>query len=291
MSDQRAGGETVQGQLAARPLPATAPGLAGLPRILQRTWTILLVAYHAMMEYRAELLLWMLAGSLPFIMMGIWVQAAGSGHFSQTPVEFARYFISVFVVRQLTVVWVIYNFETDVVQGKLSSRLLQPLDPAWRYLSEHVAERGARLPFMIPLLALFFWLYPEAWFVPTAAQVLMALSACALSFLLRFLLQYTLALLAFWTERAVALEELFMLIFLFCSGVVAPLEVFPEWAQRLLPWTPFPYLIYFPARLLSGGSVDYATGMGIMLAWSAGIFVLNRLLWRRGLREYSGMGG
>lgn len=271
-------------------LPATRPGLRGLPRLLLRIGRMLLTHYHQMMEYRAELVLWMLAGSLPFIMMGVWVEAAGSGKFQQTPVDFARYFLSVFVVRQLTVVWVIYNFEVEVVQGKLSSRLLQPIDPVWHHVAGHVAERGARLPFLLPLLGLFFFLYPEAWFVPEASRVVLALSACVLAFVLRFLIQYSLALLAFWTERAAAIEELFMLAFLFCSGVVAPLEVFPAWAQAVLPWTPFPYLVYFPARLLSGGDVAYVQGMAVMLGWGLAFWVINRILWRVGLKQYSGMG-
>jgi ABC-2 type transport system permease protein len=33
------------------------------------------------------------------------------------------------VTRQLTVVWVIWELEKEVVQGYLSPRLLQPLDP------------------------------------------------------------------------------------------------------------------------------------------------------------------
>ena len=87
-----------------------------------------------MLEYRAELLLWALSGSLPFILMGVWTQAAQAGNFGLSAVEFARYFLAVYLVRQLTVVWVIWDFEREIVNGKLSFRLLQPLDPVWHHV-------------------------------------------------------------------------------------------------------------------------------------------------------------
>ena len=45
-----------------------------------RQWAIarvfLSVYYAYMVEYRAELLFWVLSGSLPLILMGVWSQAA-----------------------------------------------------------------------------------------------------------------------------------------------------------------------------------------------------------------------
>ena len=63
--------------------------------------------------------------------LSLWVsglQAAQGGQFGLSPVDFTRYFLTVFVVRQITVVWVIWDFEREVVEGKLSSKLLQPLE-------------------------------------------------------------------------------------------------------------------------------------------------------------------
>ena len=44
---------------------------------------VLLSVYYAyMVEYRAELMFWVLSGSFPLILMGIWNQAAQSGQFA-----------------------------------------------------------------------------------------------------------------------------------------------------------------------------------------------------------------
>ena len=210
--------------------------------------------------------------------------------FGLTPVDFARYFLAVFLVRQFTVVWVVWEFEKEVVEGKLSPRLLQPLDPVWHHISSHLSERVARMPFALLLVVLFFILYPQAFWLPSFGNFLLFVVAVVLAFALRFIIQYTFAMFAFWTERASALENFWFLFYLFLSGIIAPLEIFPEPVRAIVLCTPFPYLINFPASLLVGLPVDVGRGFLSMVAWFLIFLGANRLLWRRGLKQYSGMG-
>lgn len=261
-----------------------------LKRLTQQARIFLSVYYAHMVEYRAELLLWVLSGSLPLILMGVWVEAAQSGQFGRSPLDFIRYFLAVFLVRQFTVVWVIWDFEREVVEGKLSFRLLQPVDPGWHHFAGHFAERFARMPFAAILIALFFWLYPDAFWVPSLADLALFLLATLLAFVLRFLMQYTFAMLSFWMERANAIEQFWFLLYLFLSGLIAPIEVFPPTLQTLVQWTPFPYMIAFPANLLIGTPTAIGQGFAVTVLWIGLFWRLNRWLWRRGLRRYSGMG-
>jgi ABC-2 type transport system permease protein len=251
----------------------------------------LLVTYYAfMLEYRAELLLWALSGSLPFILMGVWTQAAQQGNFGLSSIEFARYFLAVYLVRQLTVVWVIWDFEREIVDGKLSFRLLQPLDPVWHHVWSHIGERFARLPFILGLVGLFFCLYPSAFWLPDLSTLGLFAIASAGAFALQFLIQYTLAMFAFWTEKASSIQEVWFLVHLFLSGAIAPLELFPAEMKSIVMWTPFPYVINFPASILTGLKVDLIHDFGMILLWLGLFAIVNRWLWRKGIRQYSGMG-
>lgn len=258
--------------------------------ICNKISTFLSVYYAYMLEYRAELVLWVLSGSLPIILMGVWSQAAQGGNFGLTSVDFARYFIAVFIVRQLSVVWVIWEFEREIVEGKLSPRLLQPVDPVWHHISSHISERIARTPFAIVLILLFFLLYPQAFWLPNFGNLLLFIIASVMAFALRFVIQYTFAMFAFWTERASSLENLWFLFYLFLSGYIAPLEVFPEAVRELVLLTPFPYLINFPAAILVGVPVDLGRGFLSTIGWFLLFLGLNRIFWRLGLKRYSGMG-
>jgi len=272
-----------------------------LSRTLRKVRTLLSVYYAYMLEYRAEILLWALSNVLPLIMMGVWMQVSRRPGFQgPTPVEMARYFLAVFIVRQFTVVWVIWEFEFQVVEGKLSPFLLQPMDPVWRWVAGHAAERVTRLPFSIGFVILFFVLYPKAlvhegqYWSLGLDDAGIAVGVVTLSFLVRFLMQYTFAMLAFWVERAAAIEQFWWLPYLFLSGLVAPLEMFPEGVRQFAYATPFPYLIYYPSAVLAHGyeyvGVSFAQVIGVMGAWGVGFFILNRWLWRMGLRHYSAMG-
>jgi ABC-2 type transport system permease protein len=251
---------------------------------------ILSVYYAHMIEYRAEIFFWVLSGSLPIILMGVWIEAAQGGQFGLSPVDFARYFFAVFLVRQFTNVWVIWEFEQEVVEGKLSLKLLQPLDPAWHHVARHIAEKMTRFPIAILLTLLFFSLYPQAFWIPHWQNALLCVVAIALAFTLNFLIQYTFSLVAFWSERASSIQQFWFLFYIFLSGVVAPLSVFPEHVRAIVLWLPFPYLLYFPAALLVDFPLPVLKSSLILLAWIVFFFVLNRWLWHRGLRHYSGMG-
>ncbi|KPQ37638.1 MAG: ABC-2 type transport system permease protein [Phormidesmis priestleyi Ana] len=259
-------------------------------RSLRIVRTFLSVYYAYMVEYRAELIFWVLSGSFPLIFLGLWNQAAQSNDLGFTPAQFAQYFLAVFLARQFTVVWVIWDFEKEVVQGTLSPLLLQPIDPVWRHFFGHVAERFTRLPFVLLLVGLFCLLYPEAIWIPTPYACFWGIVSLILAFCLRFLIQYTFAMLAFWVERANAIEQFWFLFYTFLSGLVAPLTLFPDAVREFALWTPFPYLIYFPASLLVGLPVDLPRGLITMASWGLLAFIINRKLWRLGLKHYSGMG-
>lgn len=260
-------------------------------RYFIRVAKALLVTYYAhMVEYRAEIILWALSGILPFILMGIWMQASQGGGFGLTPLEFSRYFLAAFIVRQFNVVWVIWEFEKEVVSGQLSNRLLQPIDPVWHHFAFHLSERLARMPFLGFLILLFFVLYPQSWWLPNLPTFLLFGFVVTIAFALRFLMQYTFALFAFWTERASAIEQFWFLLYLFLSGLIAPLEVFPSAVREVVLWTPFPYMVHFPAAILVGLPVQPVKGILVIFGWGIVFFVINRWLWRRGLKQYSGMG-
>ena len=93
--------------------------------------------FAQMVEYRAEVIIWMLSGTLSLVMMLVWMaqaaSAPGGNVNGYTPAEFASYFLSTWFVSQLLVVWVTYELDFDIRQGQLSPKLMRPLDPMWMH--------------------------------------------------------------------------------------------------------------------------------------------------------------
>ena len=257
---------------------------------LRKLGALLITAFAHTTTYRAEMVLWALSGSLPIILMGVWSEAARDGALGYSPLQMVRYFVAVLVIRQLTFVWVIWEFEESLVRGRLSHDLLRPIDPAWQYLANHIAERIVRFPIVLALVFLCFALYPGSAFFPGWSVLGKAALLIAGTFVTRFALQYTLATTCFYNERASSLESLSFIAYTFLSGMLAPLDLYPQLVQRVAAWTPFPYLIFAPARLLIGEPVDVVGALQVMATWTFGLIVLQRWLWRKGLTRYSAMG-
>ena len=259
---------------------------------------ILISAQHALMlAYRAEIYLWTIAHVLPFIMMAIWTTAAASPsgkNFSMTPIEYARYFLAVYIVRQLTAIWMIYEFEFHIIEGRFSYLLLRPLNPLWHYVCGHLGEQLARFPFFVLIITAFFIAKPDALWVPTPSAIIFGILAIYTAFALRFVLQYCFALLTFWFERASSIDNLTMIPYLFLSGMVIPLADFPPRVAFLARLTPFPYVIDFPASIITGkltvNDPAFYHGLIIIAAWFVFLYTVAFFLWKRGLKQYSGHG-
>lgn len=260
---------------------------------------LLATQYAHMLEYRAEIALWALSGLIPLVMMALWIHQAdtavglgggGGAEAGLSRLDLARYFLSAFVVRQFTIAWVVFAFEEDALQGRLSPMLLQPLHPLWRYLTAHLGEQATRFPFVLGLMALFLLMVPWAFWIPQPERLVQAVLATGLAFAVNFLMQSLLAVLCFWSERASALERLHTLAMLFLSGLMAPLEVFPPAMRQIASWTPFPWVVHFPARLLAGAEMNVGQGFAAQLGWLALLLPLTLLLWRAGVRRYAAMG-
>ena len=72
----------------------------------------------------------------------------------------------------------------------------------------------------------------------------------------------------------------------------APLSLYPEWVQGVARWTPFPYMLGLPARLLAGQATlsEAAQGALVLGAWLVAFWLLRLGVWRAGLKRYGAVG-
>lgn len=263
--------------------------------LLRKVRVLFATRFAEMTEYRAEVIIWMLSGTLSLVMMLVWMAQAAAAPGGQiqgySPSEFATYFLGIWAVGQLLVVWVAWELDQEVRQGTLSPKLLRPLDPFWLHYAAHVAERVVRFPAMLALIALFTWL-AGARFSTDPRAYLAAFGLVALGFSARFLWEYCLGLLAFWTESSTSFQEVVWLVYAALGGMFAPLDFYPEWVQRVAVWTPFPYMLGLPAQLLAGKATLAQAGHGalVLTAWVIVFWGLRLAVWRAGLRRYGAVG-
>ena len=116
--------------------------------------------------------------------------------------------------------------------------------------------------------------------------------ALALAFVVRFLVEWSLALAAFWTTRVGAINQMYFVLLLFLSGQMAPLSLMPDWIQAAAAVLPFRWMIAFPIELLLGRltPAETLTGFAAQAIWILFGLGLVRIVWRAGVRTYSAVG-
>ena len=252
--------------------------------------TLLKVQYSNMLEYRVEIALWAISGIIPFFMLNIWTNNNLNESINLSNVMLSRYFLSAFFVRQFSVVWVVFTFEEDALLGKISPYLIQPLNPFFRYFAQHIAEQITRFPFAIIIALIFFLINPESIWIPNLSLFLLACFSTFFSFLIQFLIQSIIACFCFWTEKASSIERLLFIPTLFLSGLLAPVISFPEYVKSWIYLTPFPYLIDFPANILSGNNTNIISGFFMQIFWISVLFPIFKRTWSLGTKKYTAMG-
>jgi ABC-2 type transport system permease protein len=247
------------------------------------------------LQYRVSLIIWLIGLVLqPVIYLVVWSTVASSsggnvGGYHRS--DFAAYFIVLMLVNHMTFSWVIYGMDARIRQGSFSPLLLRPVHPIHADISENMTYKLLTFVVMVPatvVLVLVFrpTLHPQPWeaaaFVP----------ALLLAFVLRFLLEWTISMVAFWVSRMSAIDQMYYVAMLFLSGQVAPLSLFPVPVRIVASALPFRWVVSFPVELLLGRLTLTATlqGFAIQGAWIVAVFGLFTVMWRKGIARYSAVG-
>jgi ABC-2 type transport system permease protein len=251
--------------------------------------------FASFVQYRASIFIWTIERILePLIYLVVWSAVAkatgGSvGGFSVS--QFAAYFIVMMLVTQVTYTWVMYEYEYKIRHGSLSFALLRPIHPVHTDLVDNISSKLITLPLML-LAATVLVLVFKPTFSPPLWAAALFVPALLLAFSVKFVVEWTLALSAFWTTRVSAVNQGYFVAALFLSGQMAPLSLLPHSLQVAASLLPFRWMISFPVELLLGrlNARQALIGLAAQGAWLALGLLLLRTVWRAGVRVYSAVG-
>ncbi len=144
---------------------------------------------------------------------------------------------------------------------------------------------------MLPTMFLMIWIFDPVFNTPAWA-VWAAVPAVLLAFLMRFFIEWALALVALWTTRTAAANQVYFAAILFFSGQMAPLSLMPDWVQTLAALLPFRWMMAFPTELLLGRLTpdEVLWGMVVQVVWLGLAWGMMALVWTRGVKRYSAVG-
>ncbi|MFT4543210.1 MAG: ABC-2 type transport system permease protein [Planctomycetota bacterium] len=181
----------------------------------------------------------------------------------------------------------------DIYEGSLSRYLVYPTSYFGFKYAQHLGQlvpAGVQLG-VLAILYTFILPFPQEVTIG-AVNIAMACGSILVANLLFYSMSVPLQAVAFWADNVWSLVVMMRFVTGLLGGAMLPLALFPEWAQEWLLWLPFRYLYDFPIAVLTGQVTlgRWLLGIALGLTWIALIGAVTRIVWRRGMLAYSGVG-
>lgn len=255
------------------------------------------VTYKEWAAYRSHMLLSLVVGPAFFLaQVFIWraVYAGRDTLGGFTLSGMLLYYGASSVIYYLTMDFADWNLQMLIRSGKFLTYVLRPMSHRFFAFSQKVGHRILGFVFeFVPVWLIFFFVF-RVRLIP-AAPLWTAISV-ALSFIILFLLNYSTGILAFWLTRTDGIRALIRLLRDLLAGVFIPLSFFPETVQKVLFFLPFQFVSYVPVRVflgsyeLAGWNFGLPAIVGIQALAAVGMLLVTEILWRLGIKRFTGVG-
>lgn len=270
---------------------------------LRTNWIILKTSVEERLVYRGDFIFATLVRFLPIVTQ-IFLWGAIYGIYTSSPVgsikgynykEMVAYYLLVMVGRAFSSMPGLSNgIANDVRDGTIKKYLVQPIDMLGYLFWARVAHKLVYYLVAIGPFILVFYLCREYFTdLPDAFTITAWILSLLMAFLVGFLIESLIGLIAFWFLEVSSLIFIYMMLNYFLSGHMIPLDLFPEPLSYWMQLLPFKYLAYFPGAVFLGKytNEELIFELSIEVVWITVLFALNRIAFHRGTKRYSAFGG
>ncbi len=260
-----------------------------------RHWKALFSIYiQDGLAYRASGFIWILTDVATAVTMPlVWAAAARNGMIAgYSQQDFVLYYLCMLLLGCFITSHFMWDVSFEIKEGNFSIYLIRP-EPFFSFMFvRNLAWRCVRTALFLPVFGLLILAYGS--FLHSAhlhASGVFWISL-VLGHVLSFAFVMMMAMLALFTQEATAIFELYYIPMLFLSGQLFPVALLPQWAKSLALMFPFYYTTGLPTEILVGriSSGQALPLIGVQCVWIVVACGLRVVLWRKGLKHYTGVG-
>lgn len=254
------------------------------------------ITWEQELTYRLNFVLWRFRSVLQLLLVYfIWwtVFQNQTQVFNYTQAGILTYVLISAVIKAVVLSSRVVDVAGQIYEGNIVNFLLKPIGFINFYLIRDLSDKLLNILFVIfEVSALFFVLKPEFIVQSNNLIILEFLLACILGLILNFAMAFTIGLLAFWVENAWGPYFLLTIFLETLGGGLFPIDIMPRNIANLLMLTPFPYLIYFPAKVYLGtlSNIDLTKGFLILIFWVVALTLIMMFTLKQGLKTYTAIG-
>lgn len=269
-----------------------APQNISMARKLGAVYTF---TFHTMMAYRAQAVIWILTDAIPAVVMPlVWIASYQGrtqlGGFA--PNQMVMYYLFTLMLNSFITSHVQWDIANDIREGRFSVPLVRPFPYYLYMLVTNFSWRVNRTLLAAPVFCIGLWLYRDmitfTGFTLSAGFWVTLLAGHMVSFSMVFCM----GILALYFQEIRNVLDLYYIPMLFLSGSIAPVALLPHSVQAVSTYLPFRFTLSVPLEVLMGRihGADVWLSFAAQLGWVALFGGISIVMWKRGLKHYTGVG-
>lgn len=257
------------------------------------------IAINTLQEYfvyRINFIFWRLQVFITFVIFfSLWssVSVGRDSLGSYSLPQLYSYFVIGYIVRAFVFTTRTADIGGDIQNGNLSSLIIKPIGTIKYYFSRDVVDKFFNLFFMFWELLLIFFIFRPSVAIPSLSNFILFVLFLLLSVIIFFFYSLIISFLTFWSDNAWSSRFLFGIVFVtLFSGQYVPLDFLPPFISRIIDYTPYPYMYYYPVKVWLGQLPLFITFQLIFrsLFFALLCFLVASFLWQKGKQKYQSYG-
>jgi len=248
------------------------------------------VTWEEYMIYRLNFTMWRIRTILRLMIVFFLWSAIFIGRtkiFGYSEAQMMTYILGTSIVSSFVLSSRTVDVGGEINEGKLTNYLLKPLSYFRFWFTKDIADKLFNLVFSIVEFFILLILFKPPIFVQNdMISAVLSLIAIFFSIGMYFFINLLLGFIAFWNPDIWPPRFIFFVITDFFAGALFPLDILPKSIYTILSFTPFPYLLFFPLKIYTGGLLpaDIFKGFFILIIWTIILAKCVDFIWHRGLR-------
>lgn len=261
-----------------------------------RYLTIFLLNFQSVFERRGVSFIWFLITLFnPLIMLFYWRGALQGNAIKGWHVSSVStyYFLLVIVAALLMSHIEDQVAHEDIEQGGLVRYILKPFSYYWFHFFHEIPYRILQGFFGIVTLGIVALIFRNVLSLSFQfPYVLFALFSGICAYFLSFTFKMLLGFSAFWFTDARGFFQFIEIVVITSAGYILPLDLMPQPLLTISEKLPFAYMIYYPVVILQG-RIPVEKCMSVIfwqLFWIGIFLLLYKIVWKTGIKKFTGMG-
>jgi ABC-2 type transport system permease protein len=265
---------------------------------LRKHLRYMLFKFQRVIEFRVEIIIWIVLDLLPFLVLFLIWSAIYTVHDELGGLDFSQmlfYYLLVAIISSLSA----SHFESwrseEIRMGKIDFFLTKPFSYIKEVLLTDATHKVFYILLFTPAYLIFF--YIAWWFFPfdlpslTWQSLGLALFLLVAAYLIQALIALFIVLLTFWFEGSRGLEHFKWLAISLFSGAMVPRDIMPDWLRLITDWLPLKYLYAVPIEVVQARSNFQVADLAYLFGFILVLILILRHTWNQAIRRYVSAGG